>query len=400
MSMHRPVRLCRTQPALRWLISGLSLLGAHAALAQSSVTLYGVADDGIAYVNNSQGASRVYMRAGNLSTSKFGLLGTEDLGGGLKALFQIEAGFDLNTGANSTSGLLFNRQAFVGLKSERAGALTLGRQYTPYYLFLGPYTGSNWLTGATGAHPGDIDGLDSSFRINNSVSYVTPTIAGVTGSVQYGVGGIAGSIERGQSISAAVRYAAGPIGIAAGYLKMYNTELASGFDSASTASIPTSAVNAGYVSARSIQHVAVAGNYTIGDLVLGLNYSNVRYAPGARSLFTGTAIFNTYSGLAVYNFTPAFSVGAGYSYTLASKANGISSAARYHQVSLKEAYNLSKRTTLYALQAYSHTSGRTLGAKGSGQIIDAAALAGDSQNSTPSSTNNQVAIIFGITVKF
>jgi predicted porin len=400
MSMPHPARIHGAQPALRWLIPSLFALGAHAALAQSAVTLYGVADDGIAYVNNSLGASRTYLRAGNLSTSKFGLLGTEDLGGGLKALFQLEAGFDMNTGANSTSGLLFNRQAFVGLKSDRAGQLTLGRQYTPYYLFLGPYTGSNWLTGATGAHPGDIDGLDSSFRINNSVSYVSPTIAGVTASAQYGVGGIAGSIERGQSLSAAVRYAAGPIGVAAGYLKMYNTELASGFDSASTASIPTSAVNAGYVSARSIQHFAVAGNYTIGDLVLGLNYSNVRYAPGGRSLFKDTAIFNTYSGLASYNFTPAFSLGAGYSYTLASKANGIRSAARYHQVSLKEAYNLSKRTTLYALQAYTHANGQTLGAKGAAQIIDAAALAGDSQNSTPSSTSNQVAVIVGMTVRF
>lgn len=384
----------------RWLLPSAALLAAHAALAQSSVTLYGVADDGIAYVNNSKGASRTYMRAGNLSTSKFGLTGSEDLGGGLQAIFQLEAGFDLNTGAASTSGLLFNRQAFMGLRSSRAGTLTLGRQYTPYYLFVGPYTGSNWLTGATGAHPGDIDGLDSSFRINNAISYVSPTVSGFTAGLLYGVGGIAGSTGRGQSISAALKYENGPLGIAAGYLQMDNTELTSGFDSASSASIPTSAVNTGYVSARSIQHAAIAANYKIGALVLGLNYSNVRYAPGHKSLFANTAIFNTYSALAVYNFTPAFSAGGGYSYTVGSKANGITTPVRYHQIALKEGYALSKRTTLYALQAYTHAAGQTLGAAGATQIVDATALVGDSQNSTPSSTRNQLALMLGLTVRF
>ncbi|HVW53665.1 MAG TPA: porin [Trinickia sp.] len=386
--------------ALRWLVPGCSLFAAQLACAQSSVTLYGVVDDGIAYVNNSQGASRTYLRAGNLSTSKFGFRGVEDLGGGLKTIFQVEAGFDLNTGANSSAGLLFNRQAFVGLQSARAGTVTAGRQYTPYYLFLGPYASSNWLTGATGAQPGDINGLDSSFRINNSVSYVSPTYAGFTVGALYGVGGVAGSLGRGQTVSAALRYVEGPLSVAAGYLKMYNTERSSGFDSASTANIPTSAVNAGYVSARSIQHAAIAGNYTIGDLTLGLNYANVRYAPGNRSLFRDTAMFNTYSALAAYRFTPAFAVAAGYSYTAASKANGIASGAHYSEVSLKEAYSLSKRTTLYALQAYTHASGKTLGAKGSGQVIDAAALVGDSQNSTPSSTGNQVVFMLGVTATF
>lgn len=400
MPIRHPRRLSSSRFLRHWVAPGAVLFASQAAIAQSSVTLYGVADDALAYVNNSNGASRTYLRAGNLSTSKFGFRGLEDLGAGLKAVFQLEAGFDLNTGAASSAGLIFNRQAFVGLQSERAGSLTLGRQYTPYYLFMGPYTGSGWLTGATGAHPGDIDGLDSSFRINNSVSYVSPTIAGFTAAAQYGVGGIAGSVSRGQSISAALRYVNGPLGVAAGYLKMNNTELTTGFDSASSASIPTSAVNTGYVSARGIQHAAVAGNYAIGDLTLGLNYSNVKYTPGGKSLFRDTAMFNTYGALAVYRFTPAFSVAGGYSYTIASRANGIDSAARYQQASLKEAYSLSKRTTLYALQAYTHASGKTLGAKGAGQIIETNALVGDSQNSTPSSTGNQLVFMMGIAVTF
>jgi predicted porin len=88
------------------------------------------------------------------------------------------------------------------------------------------------------------------------------------------------------------------------------------------------------------------------------------------------------------------------SYTAASKANGISSAARYAQFSLKEAYHLSKRTTLYALQAYQHASGQTLGSGGAGNIVNAAPAVGDSQNGTPSSTRSQFVGMVGVATLF
>ena len=86
------------------------------------------------------------------------LRGDEDLGGGTHAIFDLQSGFNLNNGAQSAAGLIFNRQAFVGLRNDHYGTMTAGRQYTPYFLFVGPYASSSWLTGATGAHPGDIDG--------------------------------------------------------------------------------------------------------------------------------------------------------------------------------------------------------------------------------------------------
>ncbi|CAE6961867.1 hypothetical protein IQ290_36350 [Burkholderia sp. R-70199] len=89
-----------------------------------------------------------------------------------------------------------------------------------------------------------------------------------------------------------------------------------------------------------------------------------------------------------------------YSYTHASEGNGIDDSARYHQISLKEDYHLSKRTTLYALQAWQHAGGRTLGAAGAGDIIDAAPVVGDSQNATPSTTSNQFVAMFGLAVSF
>jgi predicted porin len=110
----------------------VAVTAASPVFAQSSVTLYGVVDDAITYVNNQLGHSNVYLRQGNLYSSRFGLRGSEDLGGGLAAIFDLQEGFDPNSGAQSSSGLAFNREAFVGLQDQQFGTLTFGRQYTPY----------------------------------------------------------------------------------------------------------------------------------------------------------------------------------------------------------------------------------------------------------------------------
>lgn len=372
---------------------------ASPAFAQNSVTLYGVVDDAIAYVNNQKGHSNVYLRQGNLYSSRFGLRGAEDLGGGLSAIFDLQAGFDLNNGDQATAGSLFNRQAFVGLRSDQYGTVTLGRQYTPYYQLVGTLGPAGYLTGATGAHPGDLDGLDTTIRSNSSVVYTSPVMQGFQVSGMYGFGGVPGSWQSGSVISAAARYSTGPLALGVGYLLMHNTGATGGFSPNASASYGTSAVNAGYTSASSIQHIAAAANYTLGNVLFGLNYSNVQYRPGTNSLFVDTAVFNTYGAVVRYTITPAIEVAGGYSYTRAASANGINDPAKYHQVSLKEAYHLSKRTTIYALQAWQHASGQTLAAGGEG-IIDARPNVGDLNNSMPSSTANQIAVLLGLAVSF
>lgn len=391
----RNARQCRRAVALA---AGMTIAGA--AAAQSNVTLYGMVDSAVTYVNNQNGASNVYLRQGNLYASKWGLRGREDLGGGTAAIFDVQAGFDLNTGAAASAGQLFNRQAFVGLQDNKFGTATIGRQYTPYYQFVGPLTGSNLLTGATGAHPGDIDGLDTTIRINNSIVYTTPTYAGLQASVMYAFGGQAGSTGKGSTISAALRYDNGPVSVGAGYLRLNNAATTTGFDSASTGSFGTSVLNQGYVSARALQQWAAAANYSFGNFILGANVSHVAYLPGSRSIFTDSAIFNTVGVLGVYKLTPVFDVGAGYSYTAATSANGVTDSARYHQFSLREYYRLSKRTVLYALQAYQHASGQTLGKNGAGNIIAASPAVGDSQNLTGSSTSGQFVGMLGMAVIF
>jgi predicted porin len=90
----------------------------------------------------------------------------------------------------------------------------------------------------------------------------------------------------------------------------------------------------------------------------------------------------------------------GYSYTRATKANGIDSVAQYHQFNLSEYYSLSKRTGLYALQAYQRAKGKTLGTPGASSIINATATLGDGFQSAPSSSQSQFAAGVGIIHRF
>ncbi|CAB3706856.1 porin [Paraburkholderia rhynchosiae] len=389
---------------------GLIALGAH---AQSNVTLYGIVDTGIGYQSssaalgsNSGGRSVVKMNNGIWAGSRFGLKGGEDLGGGTKAIFQLEQGFNSATGAQGVSGLAFNRQAWVGVTNSTFGTLTAGRQYTSYYTLLSPYSPTTWLTGAYGAHPGDIDSLDTLYRVNNSLVYTSPNMHGLTVSGSYALGGVAGRLNAGSTWSAAVQYLNGPFGIAAGFQRINNSTLGGGaWGADSTASNNgsepgVSGINNGYRTAQAQQRVAVTGGYAFSSqLDVSFSYSNVQYIPGVGSAFRHQATFNTAG--AVLHFKPisALDLAAGYSYTRATESNGISSAARYHQFNLSQYYSLSKRTGLYALEAYQRASGQTIGNNGI-SIINATADIGDGQNSAPSSSRSQVAAGVGIIHRF
>src|SRR5205814_4100305 len=104
--------------------------GAHAQSSNTNITLYGIVD---AYVQAAHGAATLTrLQSGGLSGSRFGLRGTEDLGGGLRALFTIESGINLDDGTNGQNAF-WGRQAYVGLGSSTLGTLTLGRQYGSIY---------------------------------------------------------------------------------------------------------------------------------------------------------------------------------------------------------------------------------------------------------------------------
>lgn len=339
----------------------LALLGATgAAHAQSSVSLYGVIDTALTYVHNADGNQKLYgMNSGNMQGSRWGLKGTEDLGSGLSAVFQLENGFDSTNGRLGQGGRQFGRQAFVGLSSTTAGTVTLGRQYDPLIDLVQGMTADNYF-GSVFATAGDVDNYDNSFRVNNAVKYTSPVWSGLQFELMYSFGNLAGATGSENTYSGAVAYNNGPIGLSAGYIKMTNSPASSTPVGRTTWTSSSDGpfdgpVNAGYATAHSIGIARVAGQYVVGAFTVGAGYSNSQYKPDGSSVFTTSEKYNTGQAFLNYQATPAMLVGLGYSYT---KSSGDTSA-KYHQVSIGADYSLSKRTDIYIVGAYQHASGET-----------------------------------------
>ncbi|CAH2812235.1 MAG: Outer membrane porin [uncultured Caballeronia sp.] len=392
------------------LTSSLSLAlfsTAGAAHAQNSVTLYGVIDAGLAYVHNANGNEKVVGTSnGNLSGDRWGLRGQEDLGGGLKAIFQLENGFNVGTGALGQGGREFGRQAFAGLTADKYGTVMIGRQYDPLVDMVQGITGDNYWASIIGT-PGDVDNYDNSLRVSNAVKYVSPNYAGLQFEGLYGFSNGAGTTGQGQTWSGAVAYNNGPLGLAAGYFYTSNpsadrTVVTNGsptWNSPSTDSLFDSPINNGYITAHSVAIARAAAQYAIGPVTVGASYSNAQYTPDGFSQFTTKQKYNIGSVFANYQVTPAFLVGAGYTYE---KASGDTSAT-YNQVGLGADYTLSKRTDFYALAAYQHASGTqatyTTNAAGQSVRVDQSAQASIGSFGY-AGTNTQELVIVGIRHKF
>jgi predicted porin len=180
---------------------------ANVANAQSSVTLYGVIDEGFEMISNVKtgpGEGKTLYQLDSTSGalgSRWGMRGSEDLGSGLRAIFVLENGFEINTGKLNQGGDEWGRQAYVGLSSTTYGSVTLGRQYDSVVDFVGPFgIGEQW-GGHRAAHPGDLDNLNNSFRTNNSVKYTGTNYNGLTFGGLYSFGGQPGSISLNQVFS-------------------------------------------------------------------------------------------------------------------------------------------------------------------------------------------------------
>lgn len=370
-----------------------SVLGVATA-QQSSTTIYGVADAALVYSSNQGGGSNTYMRSGNLASNRLGFKGTEDLGNGNQALYVLEAGFNLDDGTASSAGSLFNRQAYVGLANRQVGTLTVGRQYTPYYLFVGPVGQVNYVTGATGAHPGDIDGLDVTIRSSNAIMYMSPVWRGVQLGVSTALGEQTRDKRNGDTYSAAIKYDIGQWNLALGYQALKNGQNGATWDPAASSSFSKSPVNLGYLSANAVHYIAAAAHYTVGSLGIGAVSTNVQYRPDGMSRFRDTATFNTAGTYFSWQTISPWLLSAGISYTRENSANGIVDVANYRQLSLEQSYILSKRTSIYFLEARQNARGMTLGA---GAIpVETVAVIGDSQTGTPSSNGGQNVFMAGL----
>ncbi|ANJ74648.1 porin [Ralstonia insidiosa] len=371
---------------------------AGAAAAQSSVTLYGVIDQGINYTNNSGGNSLVEMASGHVQGSRFGLRGSEDLGGGTKAIFQLENGFSADTGRLGQGGRMFGRQAYVGLSNNQLGTVTLGRQYDSVVdYFAGTTANGNWA-GWQFAHPLDNDNTDNSFRLDNTIKYASPVFGGFQFGGAYAFSEDA-SFSNNRVYSFGGKYANGGLVIGTGYMVGNNIGQTDGGALAAN--------DVGAFAAKKMRVFGAGINYTTGPTTVGFAYSNSNYntptgsgylgsAPGAIAAAGVTVDAVKYHNFEVsgkYQITPAFFLGGQYVLSLMKyDASTGRAVQRIHTVGLMADYNFSKRTDVYLQTSYQHVAGgKTDSLLDGGYVLTARA---------PSSTANQAVVRLALRHKF
>ncbi|CAB3684535.1 Outer membrane porin protein [Paraburkholderia sediminicola] len=377
------------------MVAALTGVFATAAHAQSSVTLYGLIDAGITYTNNQHGHSNWQETSGSVNGSRWGLRGSEDLGGGLKAIFTLENGFGINDGTLKQGGREFGRQAFVGLTSDQFGAVTLGRQYDSMVDYVGPLALTGTQYGGTQfAHPFDNDNLNNSFRVNNSVKYQSVNYGGFKFGGMYGFSNQADGFANNRAYSAGASYNWGGLNLAAAYLQL-NSNGATGAAAAFNSGGAVSSDNT-FFAARQ-QTWGAGANYAFGPATVGLVYSQTNLSglagigAGASGQSAGiggfggsSAHFQNFEANARYALTPAVSIAGSYTYTRASLAG---TRPHWNQFNLQTAYALSKRTDVYLQGEYQQVNENA--------IVDA-----DINGLGASNNNKQIAVTAGLRHRF
>ncbi|TKC91586.1 porin [Trinickia terrae] len=380
------------------LVAALSGVFATAAHAQSSVTLYGLIDAGITYTNNAGGHTRWQEQSGAINGSRWGLRGSEDLGGGLKAIFTLENGFNINNGTLGQNSREFGRQAFVGLTSDQFGGVTLGRQYDSVVDFVGPLALTGTQYGGTSfAHPFDNDNLNNSFRVNNSVKYTSVNYAGFKFGGMYGFSNQAGQFANNRAYSLGASYNFAGLTAGVGYLQLNNSVAAGALTNSTNGAVASDNT---FVAGR--QQTWGAGlNYAFGPATAGVVYTqtNLSQTFGIASSAAGQSVsglngqsihFQNFELNGRYALTPALSLAAAYTYTQANFGAGV--LPKWGQFNLQSDYALSKRTDVYLQGEYQHVMNNANGKIG--------AMINGQGSGGASSTSNQVAVTAGIRHRF
>jgi predicted porin len=321
------------------LLAGAALLAtAGNVRAQGTVQLYGIIDDALTFASNEGGHRAWALTSGVGQSDRWGLRGIEPLGNGWQAVFRLENGFTLNDGRFSQGGLEFGRQAFVGLASTRFGTLTFGRQYDFMSTNLTQFTAGTLTPSVFGFHLGDLDRLGAE-RLDNSVRYLTPSIAGLQFGALYSFGGHPGNFVANSAVALGATYSHGAFSAGAAYVGIHNftsvfgigaTVLGTPLVGTSTQGLlakpvvfdklSVSGVGAGYQWGPAFLH----GVFTLVDFRLGNASASLRTAEGGVK----------------YSVTYALSLAGSYAY---SKLDG----AHWNQFVAGIDYALSKRTDIY-----------------------------------------------------
>lgn len=309
------------------------------AQAQSTVEVYGVVDMGfvretgtVAGLATAAGAPILptgnKLSSGAQSGTRLGFKGTEDLGRGLKGLFVLETGIAGDAGGFNQGNLAFARQSFVGLQGG-FGTVTLGRQYTSYFLTLSQVA-DPFASGLAGnaqnlmLPPGAPTGLpattdpatvsaepDRVIRMNNAIKYTTPILSGFSGEIAYGFGEITGNSDANRILTASAGYSAAPLNVRIAYYRKTNR-----------------------TDTDTMESVLLAANYDFGVAKVFAAYAdNEWFISKSRDLLIGATVpFGPHNFIASY---------------IRKTGRGISDGDDANQWGLGYTYSLSKRTNLY-----------------------------------------------------
>ncbi|WP_443115717.1 porin [Herbaspirillum seropedicae] len=366
----------------------LAVLGAFAgaAQAQSSVTIYGIVDTGIAYSSkvgytdangNAATGSKFGINSGVIQGSRIGFKGVEDLGGGLSAVFNLETGFTNDDGGLQgadavTSSNLFRRKSVVGLAGG-FGTVLLGRQ-TDFADTISAYTAVADFGGVVANSGSTLNRLQGT-RTNNSISYTTANLSGFTGNLIYGFGEQAGKTTAGQAYGIGGKYDNGPLGLGINYYQSKAGSTPSDTSLIPAAGTTSNANTAANVAGNSaLKSLNVVASYQFGPARVYANYSRVKQdLKGTPTVATATLAnaqkADTYEIGTAYSLSPSLKLLAAVDHSRAT-FNGVNTKGKLTQISLGADYFLSKRTDLYAFVSNMRASdiqnpGVTGGATGS-----------------------------------
>ncbi|MGF6598156.1 outer membrane protein OmpU [Paraburkholderia sp. GAS448] len=356
--------------------------------AQSSVTLYGIIDAGITYVSNTGGSHVIKFDDGVSYGNRWGIKGSEDLGGGLSAVFVLESGFHVSNGQLGFGGSLFGRQAYVGLKNDW-GTLSFGNQLDMTEEMVYSYNVSAWASGYA-IHQGDFDRFNGD-RLPNAVKFLSNEFHGFMFGGMYSFGNIAGNFHEQSAWSVGAHYANGPFTVGTAYTQLNDPHGIYAFDPYAMIGVhtflgqPTVSVDpaTGAVTSLYSQNpfpvdkqgtFGIGSSYAIGDVTLMGNFTYTTIKGLGQSSHMRVA-----EGGADWQVTPAFSAIGGYQYT---NFEG----HHWNQVSAGLHYLLSKRTDVYISGDYLKAS------SGVDAVIG--------YSFTPSSTTTQADVRIGMRHSF
>lgn len=350
----------------KWVLASTAIFFSSipVAMAQSSVTLYGILDIGPTYVSNQNGGSAVAITSGYVQQSRFGFKGTEDLGGGYSALFILESGFSLNNGQISNNQI-FSRKAVVGIASPY-GTLTAGHDTTAYIDSMYAFNSAMLVYGPgyPSVHPGDYDRLFG-IAIDNTVKFTSTSFGGISLTGSISPGGQPGSFSRNTTYSAALNYANGSLSAGVAAARTFGTNTTN--NGTSGYLNPTANPFGATDPDDHLTNVAAGASYAFDKITLfglatqsNLEHSDVK----ARTYEVGTNI----------KLSPFAIVGLDFNRTIVSHRAAMSIATASID------YYLSKNTDIYLSGAYEHVSGtNSMGTPLTAQMFIFSAASGTQQ---------------------